>query len=121
MASNQQIVTVVAEDTDVLVLLVHHFMPEMADTFIMSEPKKGKVLKLYSIRDVSSSIGTSSQQLLAIHTLSGSDTTSALFGHGKGVAFQKLTASKTMLPLTHTLGQYDATPEDVHLLEHSYW
>ena len=37
LASTNTPVTVVADDTNVLVLLVYHFKPEMADIFMMSE------------------------------------------------------------------------------------
>jgi len=99
----QQPVTVVAEDTDILVLLVHHVQPSMADVYMLSvcKARKSMVSKLVSIQKVQESIGTSAvRQLLVIHALTGCDTTSALYSHGKASAFWKLVRSAETLPLT---------------------
>jgi hypothetical protein len=112
MASSRRLTAVVADDTDILVLLVYHLKPEMADIF-MVETKKGRSTYV-SIRAVQTSIGRPSiQQLLVIHAITGCDTTSALFGHGKARAFKQITLSSKTLPLTDELLRSDATADDV--------
>ena len=61
--------TVVAEDTDVLIMLVYHWRNCMEDIFI----RKESTLSTPVIQ----------RHILLIHACSGCDTTSATFGHGK--------------------------------------
>jgi hypothetical protein len=79
-------VTVIADDTDVLVLLVYHFQSEMADIFMLSEitRQRSPRAEITPVRDIRQSIGDKAAcQLLLAHAISGCDTTSSLFGHGK--------------------------------------
>ncbi len=48
-------VSVVADDTDVLIFLLYHWNDEMADIFFYSEAKRDKnnTVPLYSIKDIS--------------------------------------------------------------------
>ena len=82
--SSGKITTVVADDTDILVLLVYHVKPTMSDTYMLKTATgKKKESKLVSIKNIQTEIGsTAVRQLLLIHALSGCDTTSALFGIG---------------------------------------
>ena len=99
------VTTVVADDTDVLVLLVYHFKPAMGDAFMLrSASGKKKVSRLVDIRKVQDDIGiVAVHQLLVTHALSGCDTTSAIFGHGKVGVFQKIKSNKESLHLTDVL------------------
>jgi len=57
LARQQTPVTVVAEDTDVLLLLVHHFQSSMADVFMLSRTKTHNgESKLVSVRAVQNDI-----------------------------------------------------------------
>ena len=78
-------VTVVDEDTDVLLLLVHHFKPSMADVFMLSHTKTcNDEYKLVNVRKVQCDIGDMAvKQVLVVHALTGCDTTSAIFGRSK--------------------------------------
>ena len=49
IASLGQIVTVVADDTDILILLLYFWSSEMAAVYMRSEPKKQQNLKLLTI------------------------------------------------------------------------
>ena len=42
MAMEGKQVTVVADDTDVLILLMYHWTESMADMYFLSEPKKSQ-------------------------------------------------------------------------------
>ena len=75
-AGKETDVNVVADDTDVLVLLMYHWKQNMADVYFLSEVKKN--MMVWKIRD---SWPTTTSHLLFLHAWSGCDTTSATFGH----------------------------------------
>jgi hypothetical protein len=80
IARKGQVVTVLANDTDVLVMLVYHFQASMADVFMFSHSSK----RINTIRAIAVSMGPLIvSRLLVVHAISGCDTTSCLFGHGK--------------------------------------
>ncbi len=113
-ASEQEVVTVICDDTDVLVLLVHHFKSDMADVYIRSDPKRGQKvgLKLYSIRDVQVSLGIEVfPHILSIHAWSGCDTTSAIFSKGKTMTMRKILESTQAKQLLKTIGSYNVSPQ----------
>ena len=116
IAANKKTVTVVADDTDVLVLLVHHLQPDMADIYMLSEitclhSARRAVVPVRAVREATGE--TATRQLLAVHALSGCDTTSALYGHGKGSVFRKITKTSDTLPLTDVLSSIHATQSQV--------
>jgi len=117
LASEGRVVNVVADDTDVLVLLVHHFKSAtMADIYMSSSRKSGQnsERKVVSIRSIQFDIDeTAVEQLLVVHALTGCDTTSALFGQGKRKAFNKLAKSKIALPLSRVIMNKTATEDEV--------
>ena len=99
---------VVANDTDISVLLLYHFRPVMADIVIFSDGAKHRV-KYRCIATVCSASGaTALQQILVIHAISGCDTTSSLFGLGKSTVFKKMTNSAASQQYTAVLGSADA-------------
>ena len=75
--SQGKVVNVVTEDTDILVLLMHHWKDRMADVYFRSESNK-KQPKLWRIHDLVTKAGNLvTSNLLFIHAWSGCDTTSA--------------------------------------------
>ena len=99
---------VVADDTDVLVLLVHHFSANMSDIYMLSEMNRVPSVRrlIIPVRAVREAMGdTAAEQLLAVHAISGCDTTSALFGHGKSSVFRKVVAKPDTLPFTNVVFQ----------------
>src|SRR6218665_316434 len=113
IATSGQYVTVVADDTDVLVLLVHHWKPSMAEIYMKRVPRRPSACTTISIRLVQKSVGCSIVPcLLAIHALSGCDTTSAIYSHGKISAFKKFSL-QGCLPLCDVIGSMNSTPADV--------
>ena len=93
LAVEGNIVTVVAEDTDVLVLLMYYWNVNMADIYFQSEAKKSQKKGFHSwkIQDLVATAGdVVISNLLFIHALSGCDTTCATFGHGKTALFRNL-------------------------------
>ena len=109
-ASSNQSVSVVANDTDVLVLLVYHFRSSMSEVFMLSQPGK----PVHSIRAITSALGsTIVSRLLVIHALSGCDTTSCLFGHGKVSVYKKLSKGNEIQPYINTLESTTATHTEI--------
>lgn len=90
-AGNQALV-VVADDTDVFVLLLHfrHYGLIKAGNIYMESPLRGR-----AVVDIDMTIQTNLSimpGLLAAHALSGCDTVASLFGIGKGVVLKVLRA-----------------------------
>ena len=52
MAMEGKEVNVVAEDTDVLIFLMHHWTESMADVYFLSEPKKITEERLASVENM---------------------------------------------------------------------
>jgi hypothetical protein len=97
-------VVTVANDTDVLLLLLYHFEESLADVFLRSDTNSGPSATT-SIRSVRSAIGdVAAQQLLVIHAIGGCDTTSAIYGHSKVTIYKKLTKSKAAVSLCSIIG-----------------
>ncbi|CAH3187344.1 unnamed protein product [Porites lobata] len=85
--------TVVGEDTDLLVLLCLHADVKSQPLFFKSEKKQTakKNHKVWHINRLKSVMGPELCLLLPfVHAVSGSDTTSRLYGVGKGAALRKL-------------------------------
>ena len=75
-------------DTDVLVMLVYHLKPHMAEIFLQSEVPSRRINRCtnVSIAQICHTLGEATvSKLLLVHGFSGCDTTSALYGHSKCV------------------------------------
>ena len=113
-----QSVTVVADDTDILVLLLYHFKSELSDIYVRSEPKKGqkKGLKLYRVCDVWNQVGSDIvKHSLFIHAWGGCDTTSAMFGQGEIAILKKVQHSEEIRKISDVFNSYSAT--QTHIIE----
>jgi len=116
VASSGLPVKVVANDTDIVVCLVHHYKPTMADIFVVSESARVRSARstVIPVHSIVAKIGkTAAEQLLAVHSISGCDTTSALFGHSKGSVYKKVVSCSDTLPLTRILSSSSSSQEDV--------
>ena len=85
-AQNGQHTTVVADDTDILVMLLNMWSPFMADIVLRHEACKSikKHLELISIKETVSVLPEQViRNLLFIHAWGGCDTTSAIYNQGK--------------------------------------
>ena len=75
---------------------------------------KNKGNKIVDICKVQQSIGTAAvENLLSIHTISGCDTTSALYGHGKVSIFKQLTTSSSAREHLHIMNNILVSHTDV--------
>lgn len=91
-AAECQETVVIGEDTDLLMLLLHHANTETYPVFLKSEPKQNSTSKsnVFDIHKIKTVLGDRMCRLiLPIHASLGCDTTSRIFGIGKGVAFKK--------------------------------
>ena len=71
---------IVADDTDIVVLLLHHWHENLKDILFSSEKSK----KTWSIKDCCESLPNDVRAVLPfIHAFSGCDSTSSIFGYGK--------------------------------------
>ena len=108
--------TVVADDTDVLVLLMYHWKENMEDVYFQSEPKKSqkKGLFLWKIRDLVTKAGeVVIPHLLFVHAWSGCDTVSATFGQGKTSLLKKLKDSEELKQISLLMSDPHATAEQI--------
>jgi len=113
---NAEPVTVVADDTDILVLLIHHLMQSMADIFLLSATgsQRSRTTHTISIQDLFCAVGNRlAKQLPVIHAVSGCDTTSALFGHGKSTVLKKISKHADSDALARTLLSATASVDEV--------
>src|SRR6218665_2494064 len=75
--------TLIGEDTDLLILLLHYVKPRCKSLYFRSDKTTGKA-KVYNINYLKEMIGNDlCSQLLFIHAMTGCDTTSRIFGVGK--------------------------------------
>ena len=101
-------VAVVADDTDIAVMLLYHWNESMQDIFFHQE--KGK--KTWSINKALSTIGIMREHLLFVHAWSGCDTTSSTFGKGKST-FMNLVKKCELRSASETISNPFPTQQEV--------
>ena len=81
----------IGDDTDLLVLLLHHAEMDAHDVFLKSEPNKSaQQNKIWCIRQSKQLLGMDvCDHILFIYALLGCGVTSRLFGLGKGLAVKR--------------------------------
>ena len=85
-------VIVIGEDTDLLVLLIHHVNQQCRWVIFKSDKMAiNKKMKIWNIQQTKGFLGEDICHLLPfLHSLTGCDSTSRLFGIGKGIALKRL-------------------------------
>ena len=110
--ANEQNTVLVGDDTDLLVLLLHHSITTSKDLFFAPEPKKNAKRRVWDIKNSKSSIGPFvCQHILFLHALSGCDMTSRLFGIGKAAVLKKFKTNATLQQAAKVFDSVSATPE----------
>ena len=85
-ASEFEEVEVHADDTDIAMMLVHHWKDNLHEIIFCGTQSR----KCWSIREASQSLSQKIKDIiLFIHAFSGCDTTSALYGVGKTSMLKK--------------------------------
>lgn len=93
LAESGEPVVVVGTDTDLLVMLVAQATTDM-DLYMLCSTNP---TTLYRVHEIQESLGKTSQHLMVLHAITGCDTVSAVYRHGKRKAFN----------LVHNKKQYD--------------
>ena len=91
--------TLVGEDTDLLILLLHYSRTVNKDVYFRSDVRKqSKEDKFVNITQLKRRLGDEMcTELLFCHAYTGCDSTSRIFGIGKKLAFQKLIKSEPVI------------------------
>ena len=120
LASNAgRSVAVVAQDTDILALLLFHRQSSMGEVFFCSDMghgygRKNATSKYVKISTVQNALGMMvCTRILAIHAFGGCDSTSAIFGHGKGSILKLLDKSSILRDLCITFQSASASVDNV--------
>ena len=84
-SSHHHTTTLIGEDTDLLILLLHYAKPGSKDLYFRSDKLKSeKCAKVFHINKMKEILGKDiCTQLLFIHAMTGCDSTSRIFGIGK--------------------------------------
>ena len=97
-SSHQHSTTLISEDTDLLILLLHSADtdPDIKDLYCRSD--KTCATKVHDINRLKAIIGPDiCSQLLFIHAFTGCDSTSRIFGFGKKTALKKLVKGQPII------------------------
>ena len=106
-------VRIVANDTDILIVLIHHWDETMADIFLR-RPSAKAGLNEYNIRDIVASVDpVVKRHILFAHAWSGCDTTSATYGQGKTAILKRLIADEKVRILSESISDSNDVPKDV--------
>ena len=105
----------VGEDTDLIVLLCYHANLDFHDIFFCSEPKKNlEKFHVWNIRATKEKLGQDiCSNILFIHAILGCDTTSCLYGIGKGAAISKFKTSSMLREQANVFHSDSASTHDV--------
>ena len=90
--ARDQTTVLIGEDTDLLVQLLYHAEMDAKELFFRPEPRQRDmtVLKLWDIMKTKTVLGRNvTSSILFVHVLLGCDTTSRVYGIGKGIALKK--------------------------------
>jgi len=92
--------TLIGEDTDLLMLLLHYCMADGKPLYFRSDNQSRSNLKVYDINQMKHLLGNKlCTQLLFLHSFTGCDSTSRVYGVGKKSVFQKLVKDDQVLKL----------------------
>ena len=101
---------VVGEDTDLLILLLHHANMDSKELY-QSRSKTQKV-RLWNIKASKEKLGSCiCSKLLFIHAITGCDTTSRLYGIGKTLS--KVQCSDEFTKISEVFMQENANKDDI--------
>ena len=114
--------TLVGEDTDLLILLLHYSRTDNEVIYFPSDANKQlKEREVYNINLLKETLGKDlCNELRFVYAYSGCDSTSKIFGIGKKSAFQKLVKSDpVMKSCASAFILQNKSPEDISYLGES--
>lgn len=105
----------VGDDTDLLILLVHHIPFQSKNLYFTPEPKKNaKEIKVWNIRELKAGLGPEvCENILFIHAFLGCDTTSRIYGVGKGLLLKKIKTNSKLKQAAKEFYALDANPSHI--------
>ena len=105
----------VGEDTDLLILLCYHASLGSHNIYFRPEPKKNtKKLKVWNIKAVKEQLGPEiCSNILFLHAVLGCDTTSHLYGIGRGTSLKKFKSSRHFQEQAKVFAAESATPKEI--------
>jgi 5'-3' exonuclease len=111
-------VTVLADDTDIMILLIHHVYFKYCDCNIflknMTTHKDAGERVKYSINDIIASCDEIHiESILFAHAFTGSDTTSSIYRFGKTKILKNLKNSGELKNIVEQFYASDLTPENI--------
>jgi 5'-3' exonuclease len=116
-SSSKSNTVLVGEDTDLLILLCYYFRKNTAHSlYLMSEPKKGSLnpRQYLDIGKVREALGdTVCENILFIHAYLGCDTTSRVFGIGKGTGLKLFKDNEMFQQEALIFGNKESTQDEV--------
>lgn len=105
---------VVADDTDILVLLISRSDSRSGRLYFSPEAKFGGTSSAWDISEMKQKLGTDVSNLIPFcHAVLGCDTTSHLYGIGKGKAVQLLLSNKSFRDSAAIFGDKLASLDDI--------
>lgn len=106
---------VVAEDTDILVLLLHHLGPSSSDVYLVNHSSiKDKSFTALHINAIQRSLGPSlAKCILFLHAFLGCDTTSRLYGVRRSEVLEKAQGSPELADIASVFLNPESTPDEV--------
>ena len=106
--ATENTVEVRAEDSDILIMLVHHVSPQHHPMILTTS--KGR----YSIDEIIASLTDQQKRyLLMCHAFTGCDTVSSIYGYSKGKLFETLTSSDLLNDQLDVFYNEDSTQEEI--------
>ena len=105
----------VGDDTDLLILLCYHACLESHNIFFKPEPKKATMKpRVWNITAIKEKLGLEMcNNILFLHAILGCDTTSQLYGIGKGTSLKKFKSSKHFQMQAKVFSTTTSTPHDI--------
>ncbi|KAG1669042.1 Tryptophan 5-hydroxylase 2 [Nymphon striatum] len=96
--ANVHSTTLIGEDTDLLVLLLHYCEMDGKPLYFRSDKQSRGVPKVYNISWIKRLLGSEMcPQIVFLHAFTGCDSTSRVYGVGKKPAFEKLVKGDQVL------------------------
>ena len=104
-----------ADDTDLVILLCYYAYPDGFDLFMQCSTRgTTKKNRICDIKVTQCEMGADTcNNIMFIHAILGYDTTSRLYGLGKGLSLKRFTSSVLFRDKAEQFGKKDATVDDV--------
>src|SRR6267154_730197 len=114
-ASEQRDIVVIADDTDILILLCFHVKLENKQVIFQPEPKSGaNRIRKWNIQATKCVLGLHvCNGLLFLHAILGCDTTSQLFGIGKGKGLTKILSNNSFMEYVQVFNNPTSLKDDI--------